>query len=49
MGKEWAAGEYMHLLSPGDMEKLLADAGISTFRLVRNRLVGFTLDFVVVI
>ena len=46
IGKEWAAGEYMYLLSLSEMKTILAEAGISDYRIFRNRLVGFTLDFV---
>ncbi len=47
-GREWATGDYMDLLSVGDMRRLLRDAGISDYKIIRNKLLGFTLDFVVV-
>jgi hypothetical protein len=47
-GQEWAAGDYMDLLSIKDLRSLLAAAGIAEYRIVRNRLMGFTLDFVVI-
>lgn len=46
-GQGWAAGEYMHLLSHNDIKILLADAGISEYKIINNRLAGITLDFVV--
>ncbi|MBN1523371.1 MAG: methyltransferase domain-containing protein [Spirochaetales bacterium] len=49
IGKSWAAGDYMNLLSLKDFTSLLNDAGISNYRIYRNRLFGFTLDFVAVI
>ncbi len=49
IGKEWATGSYMRLLSLGDIRGLLTDAGIEDFEIVRNRLFGFSLDFVVII
>lgn len=48
LGKEWATGDYMNLLSHSSLRELLADAGIDEFQIVRNRLGGFTLDFVVI-
>jgi hypothetical protein len=47
-GKEWAAGDYMDLLTLADLRRLLRDAGIAEYRIVRNRLLGLTLDFVVI-
>ena len=48
IGKAWATGEYMNLLSLGDLRRLLHEAGINDFRILKNKLLGFTLDFVVV-
>lgn len=48
VGKEWAAGEYMNLLSLAAMEALLVDAGISEYKIIKNRIAGFTLDFVII-
>ncbi len=48
MGKEWAAGEYMYLLSLTEMKSILDDAGIRDFKVFRNRIAGLTLDFVFV-
>ena len=48
IGKKWATGDYMKLLSVGDMEKLLKSAGITDYKIIKNRLFGFTLDFVVI-
>jgi hypothetical protein len=38
----------MHLLTSGKLERLLSRAGIEDYKIIRNRLFGFTLDFVVV-
>jgi SAM-dependent methyltransferase len=46
---EWATGDYMNLLSVKDMKKLLSDAGIKEYTIVRNRLFFFTLDFMVIV
>lgn len=45
IGKGWAAGDYMRLLSGGDLRGLLSEAGWN-YQLRRNRLCGLTLDFV---
>ena len=46
IGKSWAAGDYMELLSLGDIRRLAAEAELGDVRIVKNRLLGFTLDFV---
>lgn len=48
IGKEWAVGQYMHLLSIRDIRSLLNDAGISQYKIIRNRIFGFTATFTVV-
>lgn len=47
MGKGFAAGDYMHLLTRGALRRLLHAAGIARYRIFANRLAGLTLDFVV--
>ena len=47
-GRGWATGDYMRLLSISDMKSLLRDAGISEYKIIKNKLMGFTIDFVVV-
>lgn len=46
VGKRWAAGKYMRLLSRADLKALFADAGIAHYSIVCNRLGPFTLDFI---
>jgi SAM-dependent methyltransferase len=48
-GKSWAAGDYMHLLSERALRELLERSGADRYRLFKNRLGGFTLDFVLMI
>lgn len=48
IGKGWAAGDYMRLLSERELRQMLSRANITNYRIIKNRLVGFTLDFVVV-
>ena len=46
--KKWATGNYMNLLSLSDILNLLMDAGISNYKIIKNRLLFFTLDFVII-
>lgn len=48
VGKHWATGDYMHLLSRRRLQKLLEQAGFDTYQIVANRLAGLVLDFVVI-
>jgi SAM-dependent methyltransferase len=47
--KKWASGDYMHLLSHRKLKSLLRKAGITQYKIVRNRLLGFTVDFSIII
>ncbi len=49
IGKEWATKRYMNLLSIGQMRSLLKDANITNYRIFKNRFLGFTMDFVVIL
>jgi SAM-dependent methyltransferase len=49
LGKGFAAGDYMFLLSLGKIKRLLADAGIRDYTITKNRILGFTMDFVITI
>lgn len=46
IGKGWAARDYMYLLSRSELSTLCVDAGITDYKIINNRLAGFTLDFV---
>ncbi len=48
LGKKWATGSYMNLLSRSDLVRLLRKAGIHTYELQENNLVGFTLNFILI-
>ena len=41
IGKEWATGNYMHLLSAHDLQTLVGEAGINNYTLIKNRFCGF--------
>ena len=47
VGKKWATGNYMNLLSKRAIVDLLKEAGIHDYKIVRNKLFLFTLDFVI--
>lgn len=46
VGMEWAAGDYMNLLSRGDLIRMLAAIGVQDYQIHANRLGPFALDFV---
>ena len=48
VGKRWAAGDYMHLLSHTELKTLLFDADIMEYKIIKNSFFGFTLDFVII-
>jgi len=45
IGKGWAAGDYMNLLSRGELELLLQAAGIANYRIRPMRLFGLALTY----
>jgi SAM-dependent methyltransferase len=47
IGKKWATGDYMNLLSKNMIIDLLSDAGIKEYKIKRNRIFSFTLDFII--
>ncbi len=48
IGKKWATGSYMNLLSENKIKKILNKAGITHFKIFSNKAIGFTLDFVII-
>jgi SAM-dependent methyltransferase len=46
-GQDWAAGDYMDLLTKRDLVRLLREAGISDYRIIENKIAGMTLDFAI--
>lgn len=48
IGKDWAAGDYMHLLSEKELRTLLQKAGITEYTLIKNRFFGFPMTFTIV-
>lgn len=47
IGKGWATGDYMHLLSEKELRTLLQQSGITEYTLLRNRFFFFTMTFTV--
>ena len=47
IGKGWAAGDYMTLLSERELRSLLSEAGMSRYTLVKNRFWGFPMTFTI--
>ncbi|MBI2471497.1 MAG: methyltransferase domain-containing protein [Planctomycetes bacterium] len=48
IGKSWAAGNYMNLLSINDIKSLLMKTGINNYKIIANKLLGFTMDFIII-
>lgn len=49
IGKKWATKNYMNLLSLKGITNLLSHARIHKYRILKNKFLFFTLDFVIVI
>jgi SAM-dependent methyltransferase len=47
--KKWASGEYMYLLSQKTLEDILQKAGIEQYTIHKNRFMGFTVDFSIIV
>jgi len=47
--KKWATGDAINLLSKRNLKKILNLAGVKSYTIKHNRLLGFTMDFCVVI
>lgn len=47
IGKGWATGDYMHLLSRKDLAEVFRAAGITEYRVIPNRFLGLTMTFTV--
>lgn len=47
IGQKWATGNYMNLLSLKDIGIFLKESGISRYKIIKNKLLFFTLDFII--
>lgn len=48
IGKGWAAGDYMSLLSESDLRRLLSDVGITHYTLIPNRFCGLAMTYTII-
>lgn len=48
IGKPWAAGGYMSLLSERDLRTLFSEVGINRYTLIKNRFCGFPMTFTII-
>ena len=48
IGKSWATGNYMHLFSLSEIKRLLERCNIANYKIIKNKIFGFTVDFVIV-
>jgi SAM-dependent methyltransferase len=48
IGKGWAAGDYMYLLSYAELEGLLREAAVANYKIIGNRFMGLAMTFTVV-
>lgn len=49
IGKPWAAGNYMHLLGRRDLVDLLDTCGMKDYEIIKNKIMGFTIDYVLIL
>ena len=49
LGKKWATGNYMFLLTENDLRRMLRELGITRYTIRYNKLLFFTMDFVLTI
>lgn len=45
--KDWATGDFMYLITMKRLKWMLAEAGITDYKIIKNRLCGFVLDFII--
>jgi len=48
LGKEWASGDYMNLLSRKDVEVLMRKACVHKFKIITKRMMGLPLHYFVI-
>lgn len=49
IGKGWASGDYMNLLSISDVEKMLKELNVKNYVIKRNKKFFSTMDFVLIV
>lgn len=48
LGKSWATGDYMHLLSWRNIRDLLSKCEITNYKIIRNKILVMTVDFIII-
>lgn len=48
IGMSWATENYMHLLSLRDIKELMARADIRNYKIIKNKMFYYTVDFVII-
>ena len=48
IGKSWATGDYMNLLSKKELEKLMKQVNVKNYKILKNRFLGMTMTFTVI-
>lgn len=48
IGKGWATGDYMYLLSFNDLDKLAQKAGLKNYFILKNSFLGFTMTLTLI-
>ena len=48
IGKSWSTGNYMNLFSLKELKQLLDNCNIKNYRIVKNKFLGFTIDFAII-
>lgn len=48
LGKKWACGDYMNLLSRKDLEQIIRLAGVDKFKIITKRFMGLPLHYYVI-
>jgi SAM-dependent methyltransferase len=49
IGKAWAAGDYMNLLSMTEIKKMIENLNITDYTIIQNKFFFFTMDFIIII
>ena len=48
IGKSWATGDYMNLLSKKEIDKLMKQTVVKNYKIIKNRFLGMTMTFSVI-
>lgn len=48
LGKEWACGDYMNLLTRNELDDIMRQAGVKNFKIITKRILGLPLHYFVI-